>query len=363
MIKRLDYIVAGITAFIFTLYHAVLTSLVIARIDSLDFTFGYIFFVECIAFIPIGVAMVIIMWLGKKYPTLFITLSLESVSKHVLIAVTIFVIHAFWQPYVTLFFFDRLYTFERTVSDFIAFLEMRFLIYVIIVGLVSGIIKIREQQDMILKQSELSLKLQKARLRELELKMNPEIIYPNLKYIRDKAETNPDAASQMVILMAGILRKLVDNMENEQAKLSDEANLFRKYAELLKLRLERSFEIEVKLPEKISRETAPSLILLIPLFEELFFGEYQTYTNSVDELVFKVEKISEAKFKASVELKNITNKSELSDKIKNDPIVKSIENLLYDLPDGTFIFIPVVEKSGLILSLESEKKIKAGIDA
>ena len=362
LIKRLDYIVVAVTAFIFTLYHAVLTSLVIARIDSLNFSFGYIFFVECIAFIPVGLAMVIIMWLGKKYPRLFTTLSFETVSKHVLIAATIFVIHSFWQPYVTLFFFDRLYTFDRTVADFIAFLEMRFLIYVIIVGLVSGIIKIREQQDMIVKQSDLSLKLQKARLRELELKMNPEIIYPNLNYIREKAETHPESASQMVILMAGILRKLVDNMENEQAKLSDEANLFKKYTELLKLRLERPFEIEVKLPEKISGERVPSLILLTPLFEELFFGEYQIYTNSVDELIFEVEKISEAKFKATIELKNITNGPELSSKIKSKPIIRSIKKLLYDLPDGTFEFTPVVEKSGLILTLESDKKIMAGVD-
>ncbi len=356
MIKRLDYIIVAITVFIFTLYHAVLTSLVIARIDSLDFGFGYIFFVECVAFIPVGAAMVMIMWLGKKSPDLFTTLTYKTISKHVLIALTIFIIHSLWQPYVSLFFFDRAYTLGRSLSDFIAFLEMRFLIYVIIVGLVSGLIKIREQKDIIVKQSELNLKLQKARLKELELKMNPEIIYPNLGFIRNKAETHPELASQMVILMAGILRKLVDNIENEQAKLSDESIFFKKYVELLKLRKEHPIEARVEIPSFLLNERAPSLILLIPLFEDLFFGDYKKYLDSVRKISFTVQSISKKEHKEEIILEEIQNADELMDLLEKNPMIKDINNMLEGLPNGVFSFSPNVKDSSLLLRLQSKKE-------
>ena len=356
MVKHLEYILIATTAFIFTLYHAVLTSILIARIDYLDLSFGYIFFVECVAFVPLGIGMVVITWLGKKYPKLFISLSYGTIAKHILIAGTIFIVHSFWQPYMNSIFFGTEYYLERSLTDFISFMEMRFLIYVIIVGLVSGLIKMREQQEIIIKQSELNLKLQKARLRELELKMNPEIIYPNLSFIRNKAEDNPELASQMVISMAGILRKLVDNFDHEETKLSDEVNLFKVYAELLKLRLEHYFEIRVGLSKAIGTETVPSLILLAPLFEELLFGKYENHFQSIEEMFFTGTRISENKFMVSISIKNISDEESLSNKIKAEPIVKAIQELLNSLRNGTYLFEPIVEGKNLLLSLQSVKQ-------
>ncbi len=354
MINRLDYIIPAITVFIFTLYHAVLTSLVIARIDSLDFGFGYIFFVECVAFIPVGVAMVVIIWLGKKYPDLFTTLSYKTIFKHVLIALTIFIIHSFWQPYISLFFFDRTYTLEQSLNDFVAFLEMRFLIYVIIVGLVSGLIKIREQKNIIVKQSELNLKLQKARLKEIELKMNPEIIYPNLGFIREKAETHPELASQMVILMAGILRKLVDNIENEQAKLSDESVFFKKYVELLILRKGHMVDASVEIPSDLLNERVPSLILLIPLFEDLLFGKYEKHLNEIQKINFTVRKTEKHELIEVIEFVGVRNGDALIKSLKISSLIHGINELLGGLPDGVFSFNPYIRGSVLVLELESK---------
>lgn len=333
-----------------------LTSLVLANIDYLDLSFGFIFFVECIAFIPVGVGMVVIMLLGERYPLLFSTLSYSNISKHIGIALAIFIIHAFWQPYMNAIFFGDDYMFQYTLRDFIAFLEMRFLIYVIIVGLVSGLIKIREQKNITIKQSELNLKLQKARIRELELKMNPEIIYPNLGFIRDKAERNPELASQMVILMAGILRKLVDNMEAEQAKISDEAQFFKKYSELLKLRLERSFSLNINLPGDIKEERVPSLILSIPLFEELFFGRYKGYLSSVTELIFTAKRIFENGFEICIQIRGIYEEQLVEELLKEEPLIDIINELLGDLPTGAFSFTPEVAGCNLLLKLRSEKK-------
>ncbi|MFV1885337.1 MAG: sensor histidine kinase [Balneola sp.] len=219
----------------------------------------------------------------------------------------------------------------------------------------------REQQEIIVKQSDLNLKLQKARLRELELKMNPEIIYPNLSFIRNKAEKNPELASQMVISMAGILRKLVDNFDHEQAMLSDENNLFKRYAELLKLRLERSFEIKVELAPGIEAERVPSLILMVPLFEELFFGEYEKYFHTVNEMFFQVKRISESEFEVNISIKNILDAELLSGQIKDDSTVNAIRELLENLRDGTFVFEPEVEGLDLMLKLTSHKQLEESV--
>ncbi len=187
-----------------------------------------------------AIGMILVMWAGKKRPELFTKLTLLIFLKHVGFAFLLFIVHAIWQSVVNGLFYEDTIELMSFTSDFISFLEMRFLVYVIIVGLVNGLIKMRELQQFTIKQSDLNTKLQKARLKELELKMNPEIIYPNLSFIKEKATSNPNEASQMVILMASILRRLVDNMEDEKVRLSDEATFFKMYTDLIKLRLELS---------------------------------------------------------------------------------------------------------------------------
>lgn len=356
MTKRLEYIVIAVTVFIFTLYHAVLTSLVIATIDSLELSFGYIFWVETAAFLPLGIGMVVIMWIGKISPKLFTELSYTNLIKHILIASTLFTIHAFWQPLMNATFFGDVFSFSSFTRDFVLFLQMRFLVYVIIVGLVSGIIKIREQQQIIIKESELNLKLQKARLKELELKMNPEIIYPNLGFIKDKTIENPEEASQMVILMAGILRRLVDNIEDEKVKISDEISFFRMYADLIKLRLENPFEVDVKVSEHLEDEKVPSMILIIPMLEKLFFGEYSDDFKEVDKLVFSARRISKNKIEETITIKHLSNIHEVSKKLESEQLIDKINQQLVELAKGEFTFKTQLNETGLVLRLVSQQQ-------
>lgn len=356
MTNRLEYITVAATALIFTLYHAVLTSLVIARMDSYDFSFGYILVVEIIAFLPLAVGMLGVMWLGKNHSELFTSLSYSVVIKHILIAAILFTIHSFWQPYINAVFFNDEFIMSLFTKDFITFLEMRFLVYVIFVGLVSGLIKIREQQEIVVKESELNLKLQRARLKELELKMNPEIIYPNLGFIKEKATENPEEASQMVILMAGILRRLVDNMEDEKVKVVDEANFFQMYIDLIKLRLKRPLEVKINIDKSIMSEKVPSMILIIPLFEKLFFGEYSDYFSKVDEFAFSVLKISEDKLEEIILIKNLRSIDSLSIKLQDERLINQINSQLIDLAKGEFTFKVKLKDTELALRLVSSKR-------
>ena len=142
MTKHLEYIIIAATAFIFTFYHAILTSIVISRFDNVDFSFAFIFIIEIIAFAPIAIGMFLVMWVGKKWSSLFTSFSYSNLLIHAGVAILLFLIHALWQPAVNTVFFKDSFEFANFTSDFISFLEMRFLIYVIIVGLVTGLILI-----------------------------------------------------------------------------------------------------------------------------------------------------------------------------------------------------------------------------
>lgn len=355
--KHLEYIVIAVTALIFTFYHAILSSLIIARFDFLDYTFAYIFVVEIIAFIPMAVGMFAVMWAGKKWPSLFTSLTYPNLLKHTGFALLLFLIHALWQPLVNAYSFNEKLEVLNFTSDFISFFEMRFLVYVIIVGLVSGLIKLREQQLFTAKESILNLKLQKARLKEFELKMNPEIIYPNLGFIREKATTSPEEASQMVILMAGILRRLVDNIDKEKVRLSEEAAFFSMYTDLIKLRLETTSTVTISLEQELEKEKVPSMILIIPFFEELFFGKYAPIVKNFSEITFTAKKLTDHIISEVITIRGVLETQNLANALAKESLIDWINFQLQTLVKGNFAFKTQVKRDELILALETDNRL------
>ena len=343
LIKNLDYIVALLSALIFTTWHAILTSLVISNYDEVDLSFGYVFGVEWLAFVPLGIAMLIIIWVGRVKPTLFLELSTGIFFKHFIFALIIFVIHSVWQQLINSTFLSSEFTYQAVERDFIAFLEMRYLAYIIMIGLVGGIIKLKEHGKISLYESNLRLELQRAQLREIELKMNPEIIYPTLDYIRRNISEDPERSSQMVILLAGLLRKLVDNMEGDLVLISDDMQLFLLYRDMLQLRKEKEIEFEKKVDSLIINKKIPPIILLIPLIEDLFFGKFSHHFRDVSKMTYSV----------------IIKEDEISCvEVSFEPIQEE-ENFTIDLNDTSF----VKEINGFLdRSLSSEFEIITGVD-
>lgn len=353
--RNIEYIVVAVAAAIFTFYHAILTSLVIARIDSLDLSFLYIFAVEWAAFLPLGLAMIAVIWVGKRKKDLFFNLTLVTVLTHLVVAAIIFVVHSFWQIYINSIFLVGNVDLSTFRSDFMSFLEMRYLVYITMIGLVGGLLKLREQTEISEKASMLSLELQKVRLKEIELKMNPEIIYPNLEFIKMRAIEKPEEASQMVILMAGLLRKLVDNIGEEKVRLNEEVHLFQMYMDLVKLRLSRTIDIKTQLKKLGENYRVPSMVFLIPLFEELFFGSYKIYTEEITSVFMYAERKSKKKSVIKIMLNGLSTKENLQEYLDNEPLFESINKLIGDFADEKFILSAVVEEHFLTLNIESYK--------
>lgn len=357
--KYLEYIVVAVSALIFTLYHAVLTSLVISGTESYELSFLYIFAVEWIAFLPLGVAMVLVISLSKRRPEFFSRLKPSFIFGHIGVALVVFVIHNVWQVYMNSIFLGTEFGWMEVVGDFMSFLEMRFLAYVTIVGLVAGLIKIREQRKIVERESELRLELQKARLKEVELRLNPEIIYPNLRFIREKAKESAEEASQMVILMAGILRKLVDNMDEEKVSVSENTQLFRMYSNLVKLRLGKSLDVDLGNEKFSGTEKIPSLILFIPMLERVLFGEYQLHTHTISGLGYHCKGSKEKGLAYTIFIDGIENGKELLTKLETEEEISNVVKLLEGFSDQKYSlkYSVTANRLELIVSVIEEKEL------
>ena len=355
-----EYLVIVIVAFIFTLWHAILTSLVIANFDEVQYSFAYVFGVEWLAFFPLGIAMLIIIQISRKNSEMFSSLTYSTFFKHLGFALLVFTIHAIWQQYINSKFLGAMFNYKVIEKDFVGFLEMRYLIYIIMVGLIGGAIKLKEKGEVSLIESGLMLELQRAKLRELELKINPEIIYPNLNYIRKKAENHPEEASQMVILMAGLLRKLVNNLERDHINITDDVQFFSMYMDILRLRKEQQIDFKKELKGVTGEERIATIILLIPFFEELFFGKYQTCFSNLDSVEYKVIKKPNGRLKLCISMEKISNKEKLQGYIDSDLLLKRTNKLLAGFLKDGFLFSVKVKKLSLMLELSigNTKEVK-----
>ncbi len=355
--SRKDYIVVALAAAVFTIYNAVLTSLVVTSFDNVDFGYIGVFLVEGLAFLPLGISLLLILWLSRRRPEFFSILNVRTFLLHMLFSGFLFVIHAIWQVFINSIFFGTEFSYIRVERDFMAFLEMRYLCYITMIGLAGGLIKAREHSEETVKESELRLELQRAKMSELELKLNPEIIYPNLLYIKEKTKENPALASQMVISMAGLLRKLVDNMERGYNPLMEETKLFELYSEILKLRKEALLNIKTNVSKLQVDEKVPPIILLIPLIEELIFGKYTAYLNGFDTLAYQATKIDKKRLTVELRVEPISTTEGLLEFLEKEPFTKVIEANLSQLNRDSK-FHTYIEGQALILAISSKREEK-----
>ena len=355
--ERVEYIILGVAATIFTLYHAILTHLVISENRDEALSFLFVLGVEAAAFVPLGIGMYFLMRISRSDPYFFTTFSGVNIFKHIVLALGVFTIHAVWQQFVNSYFFESKFTFTMVVHDFVVFSKMRFMVYVTVVGLFAGLLKLRKRQQMQLKNAALSLELQKAKMREIELKMNPEIIYPNLNFIKTKTIDKPEEASQMVILMAGFLRKLVDTIDEEKLKLSDEISLFKLYTDVCRLKLQRYIDVTATYDPKYAHTKVPSFLLLVPIIEELLFGAYKQLAHDFSGFGLLAKFDSDNQIQIQIQCNGLSKAKECASMLKKDVHLIESQQMMNELEyDEHYELVAAAKKQTLILSITVTKQ-------
>lgn len=329
MKKKLGYVVLAVSGLIYILYNFTVTSFLIYVVPGRTLYLWETASAELIAFIPVGLLFAGLLKLAEVKEALFEKISIKTVFIHLFVLVLFIGIHAFWQVFTnSLLLTGSTFSLNNMKMDAVAFLNLRVMVYVIAVGLIVGVKRIDEKESYELKKSELKLKLEQAKIRKLELKLNPVIIYPTLTYLKRNAMEKPDEASRLIIHLSKQMRVLIDHLSDETIPLKDDLFFFESYFQSLKIRLERPMNIVTRIRSDHLDIKVPSIVLMVPFFEELFLGDYSEFTNDVNELIYSSGINKTDRLELSIEMTSIYNLNGLKRKLLHDEHLRSIGNLL-----------------------------------
>lgn len=336
MKKYLGYIVLSVASAIYILYNFSVTSAFIYLNPDESLHIGRTFLAEVLTFLPIAILFIGMLGLSKTDREIFEKFSLRSAGIHLGLLLTFIAFHATWQVFINSQLLSTVFSVSSVEKDILYFLNMRVIIYVIICGLVLGIDKIQERINYELKESELKLSLQKEKLRQIELKLNPEIIYPILDYVRENAREEPEKSSKLVLSLSQQLRILIDNLEEERIPVGKDIQFCRSYFESVSERLERDFEIREEVEEEYLQKKVPPSILLVPFLEDLFFGIYEEFCRAIELINYKSQDAEEGNVALSLEFYPILEAEQFEAKIRDDKKLNEIRNFLSHFNQSLF---------------------------
>ena len=328
MRKYLGYIVLSVASAIYILYNFSVTSAIIYLNPSEDLHVANTFWAEILAFLPIVILFVAMLHLSKKEPALFEEFNFSSVAVHIGIFLLFIGCHATWQVFVNSHYLDSVFSVAYVIKDVLYFINMRVIIYIIVGGLVVGVNKIQERVNYELKESELKLSLQKEKLRQIEFKLNPEIIYPVLNYVKKHAVEEPEKSSKLVLNLSQQLRLLIDNLEEERIPVGKDLIFYRSYFESVRARLEKNFLIQDQVWEEYLNEKIPPSILLVPFLEELFFGRYSRFFETIERINYRSQESTEENIYLCLEFYPVKNAEFFNHRMQDDSKLQEIRNFL-----------------------------------
>jgi hypothetical protein len=353
MKKNLGYIVLAASGSIYILYNFIVTSILLYRTEGRLFNIWDTFFAEIVAFIPVGIFFVGMLMLKKKRNELFDKFSLKSISIHCFILLIFISTHSAWQVFFnSILISGAEFSTVAILRDALYFLNLRVLVYVITVGLVIGVNQIEEKENFELKESELKLKLQKAKFRKFELKLNPEIIYPTLTEVRKNAQKNPDRGPKLILNLSKQMRILIDNLDEEHIPIEQDIRFFNYYFENLEIRLERNLIIQSDVDESHLDDKIPPLVLLTPFFEKLFFGDYSRFTKNVEVITYRSKKIRSGLMNLSMDFYSVQDLKKMADEMRNDSHLKEIRNMLEHYRNSSLIIHLTDDRLSIQLNID-----------
>jgi LytS/YehU family sensor histidine kinase len=108
-----------------------------------------------------------------------------------------------------------------------------------------------------------------AELALLKNQISPHFFFNTLNNIYSLSTTNPEDSRTAILKLSKMMRYLLYDSEDGDTKLSNEIELITSYIDLMKLRLEESFNLRVKIPDEYEDFRIPPL-LFIPFIENAF---------------------------------------------------------------------------------------------
>jgi two-component system, LytTR family, sensor kinase len=131
-------------------------------------------------------------------------------------------------------------------------------------------LRVLERQSKFEKmQEELERAKLNAELAFLKNQISPHFFFNTLNNIYSLSTINPEDSRTAILKLSKMMRYLLYDSEDGDTKLSNEIELISNYIDLMKLRLEKNFNLSVKFPDEYEDFRIPPL-LFIPFIENAF---------------------------------------------------------------------------------------------
>jgi len=152
-------------------------------------------------------------------------------------------------------------------SSLLGTLPWAVVMYSAVLGCVYAVTYYREARERESQQAQLAAQLAEAKLSALRMQLNPHFLFNSLNAItvlvRDQ---NTGAAGQMLELLSGILRQVLQGEKKQEVTLEEEIRFIEKYLAIEQVRFSDRLEVRWAIEPELSDALVPEFILQ-PLVE------------------------------------------------------------------------------------------------
>lgn len=138
--------------------------------------------------------------------------------------------------------------------------------YAILIGIISLFDATAAARNAELAQAELNAKLADAKLENLQLQLQPHFLFNTLNAISSVMYEDVAKADKMLVQVSDFMRLVLASGGVQAVPLDEELHIERTYVDIMKTRLERNLDLEVRIADG-ARSTLVPFMLLQPLIE------------------------------------------------------------------------------------------------
>ena len=171
------------------------------------------------------------------------------------------------------------------------------------------ITSIRERQQQKIQTAELEEQLTKARLKALQMQLNPHFLFNTLNMISSTMYENVKTADKMIANLSDLLRMTLSSSGKEEHSLEKELELTDIYLEIMKARFSDKLQVKKKIETKTLGALVPHFILQ-PILENSIKFSMETLESVEIKISSKIEN-NKVVFKISDNGPGISQNSEL----------------------------------------------------